>query len=95
MFFLRMLALSCNIVPPSLVTAIVHPTASSSSPLMTFFSLNQIFMALILFCPDFLQEGLKVGKDLRVEQSFEDLEDIFEPDEKFSFDAIIQLQETN
>jgi hypothetical protein len=31
---------------------------------------------------------------LRVEQSFEDLEDAFEPDEKFSFDAVIQLQQT-
>ncbi|KAG6751208.1 hypothetical protein POTOM_045727 [Populus tomentosa] len=41
-----------------------------------------------------LQEGLKVSKDLRVEQSFEDLEDAFEPDEKFSFDAVIQLQQT-
>ncbi|KAJ4723661.1 trigger factor-like [Melia azedarach] len=41
------------------------------------------------------QEGLKVSKDLRVEQSFEDLEELFEPDEKFSFDAVIQLQETD
>ncbi|XP_006376422.3 uncharacterized protein LOC18104575 [Populus trichocarpa] len=40
------------------------------------------------------KEGLKVSKDLRVEQSFEDLEDAFEPDEKFSFDAVIQLQQT-
>ncbi|XP_044498348.1 uncharacterized protein LOC123220297 isoform X4 [Mangifera indica] len=40
-------------------------------------------------------EGLKVSTDLRVEQSFEDLEDMFEPDEKFSFDAVIQLQETD
>uniref|UniRef100_A0A6N2MKE9 Trigger factor ribosome-binding bacterial domain-containing protein n=1 Tax=Salix viminalis TaxID=40686 RepID=A0A6N2MKE9_SALVM len=40
------------------------------------------------------KEGLKVIKDLRVEQSFEDLEDAFEPDEKFSFDAVIQLQQT-
>uniref|UniRef100_A0A6N2KB08 peptidylprolyl isomerase n=1 Tax=Salix viminalis TaxID=40686 RepID=A0A6N2KB08_SALVM len=40
------------------------------------------------------KEGLKVIKDLRVEQSFEDLEDVFEPDEKFSFDAVIQLQQT-
>ncbi|XP_042967297.1 trigger factor-like isoform X3 [Carya illinoinensis] len=41
------------------------------------------------------KEGLKVGKDLRVEQSFEDLEVTFEPGEKFSFDAVIQLQEAN
>ncbi|XP_041001864.1 trigger factor-like isoform X2 [Juglans microcarpa x Juglans regia] len=41
------------------------------------------------------KEGLKVGKDLRVEQSFEDLEVTFEAGEKFSFDAVIQLQEAN
>lgn len=41
-----------------------------------------------------MQEDLKVSKDLRVEQSFEDLEELFEPDEKFSFDAVIKLQET-
>lgn len=46
------------------------------------------------FCDfKFLQEGLKVGKDLRVEQSFEDLETTFEAGETFSFDAVIQLQE--
>lgn len=42
-----------------------------------------------------MQEDLKVSKDLRVEQSFEDLEKLFEPDEKFSFDAVIKLQETD
>lgn len=36
-----------------------------------------------------------MGKDLRIEQSYEDLEDQFEPDEKFFFDAIIQLKETS
>lgn len=41
------------------------------------------------------KEALKVGKDLRIEQSYEDLEDQFEPDEKFFFDAIIQLKESN
>ncbi|KAM4113759.1 hypothetical protein ACJW30_04G020500 [Castanea mollissima] len=40
-------------------------------------------------------EGLKVGKDLRVEQSFEDLEAQFEAGQKFSFDVVIQLQEMN
>ncbi|CAI0544030.1 unnamed protein product [Linum tenue] len=38
------------------------------------------------------KEGLKVGKDLRVEQSFEDLEEAFSPGEKFSFDAVLRLQ---
>lgn len=42
-----------------------------------------------------MQEDLKVSKDLRVEQSFEDLEELFEPDEKFSFHAVIKLQETD
>ncbi|GMI89943.1 hypothetical protein HRI_002663500 [Hibiscus trionum] len=41
------------------------------------------------------KENLSVGKDLRVEQSIEDLEEIFEPDEIFCFDAFIQLQQTN
>lgn len=71
----------------------------SSSPFFTYFALNQIEPECN---PDNLlnpftlsQEGLKVSTDLRVEQSFEDLEDMFEPDEKFSFDAVIQLQETD
>ncbi|XP_008222520.1 PREDICTED: trigger factor-like [Prunus mume] len=37
------------------------------------------------------KQGLKVRKDLRVEQSFEDLEVAFEPGEDFSFDAVIHL----
>uniref|UniRef100_A0A7N2MSS9 peptidylprolyl isomerase n=1 Tax=Quercus lobata TaxID=97700 RepID=A0A7N2MSS9_QUELO len=41
------------------------------------------------------KEGLKVCKDLRVEQSFEDLEATFEAGQKFSFDVVIQLQEMN
>ncbi|CAI9108574.1 OLC1v1008208C1 [Oldenlandia corymbosa var. corymbosa] len=35
------------------------------------------------------KEGLSVHKDLRVEQSFEELEEIFEPGDHFKFDAII------
>lgn len=50
---------------------------------------------LVPCCSKSLQEGLKVGKDLRVEQSLEDLEETFEPGEKFSFDAVIQLQGAN
>lgn len=42
-----------------------------------------------------IQEGLKVTKDLKVEQSFEDLEATFQPGKNFSFDAILQLQKTN
>jgi hypothetical protein len=47
---------------------------------------------LVLCSSKLLQEGLKVGKDLRVEQSFEDLEAKFEAGKKFSFDAVVQLQ---
>ncbi|KAK3204301.1 hypothetical protein Dsin_018347 [Dipteronia sinensis] len=41
------------------------------------------------------KEDLKVSTDLRVEQSFEELENMFEPNEKFSFDAVIKLQVTD
>ncbi|KAF7150377.1 hypothetical protein RHSIM_Rhsim02G0083600 [Rhododendron simsii] len=41
------------------------------------------------------KEGLTVSTDLRVEQSFEDLETKFEPGDKFSFDAVVQLRELN
>lgn len=39
------------------------------------------------------KEGLKVSNDLRVEQSFEDLESTFEAGKTFNFNAILQLQE--
>lgn len=42
----------------------------------------------------YLQEGLKVSKDLRVEQSYEELEEMFVPGKEFGFDATIQLRET-
>uniref|UniRef100_A0A2N9IWJ6 peptidylprolyl isomerase n=1 Tax=Fagus sylvatica TaxID=28930 RepID=A0A2N9IWJ6_FAGSY len=41
------------------------------------------------------KEGLKISKDLSVEQSFEDLEATFEAGQKFSFDVVLQLQEMN
>ncbi|XP_059632958.1 uncharacterized protein LOC132275470 isoform X2 [Cornus florida] len=37
-------------------------------------------------------EGITVGKDLRVGQSFEDLEAMFEPGNEFSFDAVVRRQ---
>jgi hypothetical protein len=40
------------------------------------------------------QEGLSVGKDLQVQQSFEDLEAAFEPGEQFRFEAILQYQDS-
>ncbi|KAF2568461.1 hypothetical protein F2Q68_00027733 [Brassica cretica] len=42
-----------------------------------------------------INEDLKVGKELSVEQSYEDLEETFEPGESFSFDATIKLQESS
>ncbi|XP_047323701.1 trigger factor-like isoform X2 [Impatiens glandulifera] len=39
------------------------------------------------------KEGLQASKDLRVEQSFEELESTFEPGGKFIFDAVVRLQE--
>ncbi|XP_022857975.1 uncharacterized protein LOC111378923 isoform X2 [Olea europaea var. sylvestris] len=41
------------------------------------------------------KEGLTVSKDLLVEQSFEDLEEIFEPGDEFRFDAIVQFIDSN
>uniref|UniRef100_A0A2P2KST6 peptidylprolyl isomerase n=2 Tax=Rhizophora mucronata TaxID=61149 RepID=A0A2P2KST6_RHIMU len=40
------------------------------------------------------KEGLKVSKDLRIEQSFEDLEEAFEPGNIFCFNAVVQIQES-
>lgn len=39
------------------------------------------------------KEGLSVGKDLKVEQCYEDLRATFEPGEEFSYDAVVQLQQ--
>ncbi|XP_062076405.1 uncharacterized protein LOC133781442 [Humulus lupulus] len=39
------------------------------------------------------KEGLKVSKELRVEQSFEDLLSMFKEGEQFNFDAVLQIQE--
>ncbi|CAD5189559.1 unnamed protein product [Musa acuminata subsp. malaccensis] len=40
------------------------------------------------------KESFKVTKDLRVKQSYEELESTFQPGNDFGFDAILQLQET-
>ncbi|KAJ8460896.1 hypothetical protein OPV22_033822 [Ensete ventricosum] len=40
------------------------------------------------------KESFKVTKDLRVKQSYEELESTFQPGNDFDFDAILQLQET-
>lgn len=40
------------------------------------------------------KEGLKITKELRVHQSYEELEEKFVPGKEFSFDATIQLKET-
>ncbi|XP_058094192.1 uncharacterized protein LOC131240138 [Magnolia sinica] len=39
-------------------------------------------------------EGLEVTKDLKIEESYEELEAAFEPGKEFSFNAIVQLQKT-
>ncbi|XP_009804518.1 uncharacterized protein [Nicotiana sylvestris] len=39
------------------------------------------------------KDGLAVFKDLQIEQSFEDLEAIFEPGEPFTFSAIVQRRD--
>ncbi|WOG86920.1 hypothetical protein DCAR_0206139 [Daucus carota subsp. sativus] len=41
------------------------------------------------------KERLIVGKNVRVEQSFDDLEAIFEPGDSFQFDAVVQCQQSN
>lgn len=78
---------------------VTHCPAASSSPFTSSSALNLIEPEcnpdILPFPFTLSQEGLEVSTDLRVEQSFEDLEDLFEPDEKFSFDAVIQLQETD
>ncbi|KAL1826989.1 hypothetical protein ACET3Z_005401 [Daucus carota] len=41
------------------------------------------------------KERLIVGKNVHVEQSFDDLEAIFEPGDSFQFDAVVQCQQSN
>ncbi|KAI3988130.1 hypothetical protein MKX01_011919 [Papaver californicum] len=41
------------------------------------------------------KEGLKITKELSVEQNYDELEAKFEPGTEFSFDAFIHLQEAN
>ncbi|XP_020593051.1 uncharacterized protein LOC110033420 isoform X2 [Phalaenopsis equestris] len=41
------------------------------------------------------EEGLNVTKELRVEQSYDEIEAAFIPGEEFSFEAIIGLQQTS
>lgn len=39
-----------------------------------------------------LQEGLTASKNLKVQQSYEELEAAFEPGKEFCFDATVHLQ---
>ncbi|KAG5059708.1 hypothetical protein JHK85_000749 [Glycine max] len=41
---------------------------------------------------EYVEKCLIISKDLRVEQSFEDLETTFEEGEKFSFVVVLKLQ---
>lgn len=75
-----------------------HPTTRLPTLLgLRIFLVCSIIQSLnlVLCSSKLLQEGLKVDKDLRVEQSLEDLEAKFEAGEKFSFDVVVQLQEMN
>lgn len=74
-----------------------HPTRLPTLSGLRIFLVCSIIQSLnlVLCSSKLLQEGLKVGKDLRVEQSLEDLEAKFEAGEKFSFDVVVQLQEMN
>ncbi|KAG9447039.1 hypothetical protein H6P81_013167 [Aristolochia fimbriata] len=40
------------------------------------------------------EEGLKVTNNLKIEESYEELEAVFEPGKDFSFNAIVELQQT-
>ena len=57
-----------------------------------FHSKHNIFPFFYILHLILLQECLIVSKDLRVEQSFEDLETTFEEGEKFSFVVVLKLQ---
>lgn len=45
-----------------------------------------------LFLTAILQEGLTASKNLKVQQSYEELEAAFEPGKEFCFDATVHLQ---
>ncbi|KAK4359629.1 hypothetical protein RND71_021858 [Anisodus tanguticus] len=56
---------------------------------------DKVFSRMVLDAqpiPGFRRDGLIVSKDLQIEQSFEDLEAIFEPGDPFTFSAIVQRQ---
>jgi hypothetical protein len=45
-----------------------------------------------IFLTDLLQKGLTASKNLKVEQSYEELEAAFERGKEFCFDATVHLQ---
>lgn len=53
-----------------------------------------ISLIALLFYIYMVQERLTVGKNVSVEQSFEDLEAIFEPGDSFKFDVVVQCQQS-
>ena len=61
-------------------------------PFKTFCtSSNHAISLLHLCCIDMLQEKLDVSKNLKVLQSYEELEAAFEPGKEFCFDAAVHL----
>ena len=49
------------------------------------------WLAVYLCCIDMLQEKLDTSKNLKVLQSYEELEAAFEPGKEFCFDAAVHL----
>lgn len=74
-------------IPKDILLHILGPTKVHKEVILKI--INSVVAAYVE------KEGLKVTDDLRVEQSFEELEAKFEPGKEFSFNAIIQLQETD
>ena len=61
-------------------------------PFKTFcMSSNHAISLLHLCCIDMLQEKLDASKNLKVLQSYEELEAAFEPGKEFCFDAAVHL----
>jgi hypothetical protein len=55
------------------------------------FRLQLLDIRHLLFVP-ILQEGLNASRNLKVLQSYEELEAAFEPGKEFCFDAVIHLE---
>jgi hypothetical protein len=63
-----------------------HVFNQMSSPGIFRLTHGHVFLTAIL------QEGLTVSKNMKVQQSYEELEAAFEPGKEFCFDATVHLQ---